>query len=62
MSFSREEKNIKMNAKSKLLKQISTQNVKLSIHLLKKKKKTSIDPKHTHTHTHNNNNNSIFQK
>ena len=49
MSFSREEKHIKMNATSKLLKQRSNQHVKLSRHLSTYK---HIDPKkHTHTHT-----------
>ena len=39
--FSREEKHIEMNATSKLPKQISKQNIKLSKHL------SIIDAKHT---------------
>ena len=53
-SFSREEKHIKMNATSKILKQRSIQHVNLSKHL--STYKHSIHRSKTHTHTQNKSN------
>ena len=59
-SFSREEKHIQMNATSKLLKQRSTQYVKLSKHLSTNKQSIHRSKTHTHTHTHTNKSNQFY--
>ena len=60
--FFKEEKHIKMNATSKLLKQGSNQHVKLSKASLNKKNVKHLDPKHTHTHTLNKSNQFYISK
>ena len=59
-SFSREEKHIQMNTTSKLLKQRSTQYVKLSKHLSTNKQSIHRSKTHTHTHTHTNKSNQFY--
>ena len=59
--FSREEKNIKMNATNKLLKQRSRQHIKLSKHLSTYMQSIHRS-KHTHTHTLNKSNQFYISK